>query len=207
MNIKTAFKKYIDHQYEKPTGVVGSFIGEKMVKQHIPETYWTTELLALKKDESLLEIGCGAGNAIKLLLKEDSVSHISGLDISTTVLKSARLRNRSEIKKRRASFAQGNANCLPHQDNQFSRIFSIHSLYFWKNINDCAMEMHRVLKDKGIIVLTYSNGKDGEEWSNINTLILDKLIPALKETGFKNIEVIKGPNSRQYHIAALRAQK
>lgn len=207
MKLKRAFKKYIDNQYEKPTGVVGSYIGEKMVKQHIPETYWTKELLQLKKDESLLEIGCGAGNAIKLLLKEDSVSHIAGLDISTTVLKSARLRNRSEIKKRRARFAQGNANCLPYQDNQFSGIFSIHSLYFWENINDCAMEMYRVLKDKGIIVLTYSNGKDGDEWSNINTLILDKLIPALKETGFKNIEVIKGPNSRQYHIAAIRAQK
>jgi ubiquinone/menaquinone biosynthesis C-methylase UbiE len=207
MKIKTAFKKYIDHQYEKPTGVVGSFIGEKMVKQHIPETYWTTKLLALNKDETILEIGCGAGNAIKLLLKDDSVSHIAGLDISTTVLKSAKLRNRREFKKRRASFTQGNANCLPFQNSQFSRIFSIHSLYFWDKISDCAMEMHRVLKDKGIIVLTISNGKDGEEWSNINTLILDKLIPALKETGFKNIEVIKGPNSRQYHIAAIRAQK
>jgi ubiquinone/menaquinone biosynthesis C-methylase UbiE len=207
MKIKSAFKKYIDHQYEKPSGVIGSFIGEKMVKQHIPETYWTTELLALKKDETILEIGCGAGKAIKLLLKDDSVRHIDGLDISKTVLKSARLRNRSEIKKKRASFVHGKANSLPFQDRQFSRIFSIHSLYFWDSIPDCAMEMHRVLKDNGMIVLTLSNGKDGEEWSNINSLVLDKLIPALKETGFKKIEVIKGPNSRQYHIAAIRAHK
>lgn len=48
MKLKRALKKYIDHQYEKPTGVVGSYIGEKMVKQHIPETYWTKELLPLK---------------------------------------------------------------------------------------------------------------------------------------------------------------
>jgi ubiquinone/menaquinone biosynthesis C-methylase UbiE len=207
MNIKTAFKKYIDHQYEKPNGVVGSFIGEKMVKQHIPETYWTLELLALEKDEAILEIGCGAGKAIKLLLDDDSIRHIAGLDISKTVLKSARLRNRNEIKKKRARFVQGNANCLPFQDNHFSKIFSIHSLYFWDNITDCAKEMHRVLKDKGIIVLTLSDGKDGEEWSNIKTLVFNKLIPALKETGFKNIEVINGPDSRQYHIAAIRAQK
>jgi len=200
-------KEYIDSQYGMPTGVIGSYIGEKMVRQHQPETNWTIELLKLKKEEMILELGCGAGYAIKMLLENHSLKYITGLDISETVLKSARLRNRHEINKGRAKLVQGNVKQLPFENHQFSRVFSIQSIYFWDQMDETLSEIYRVLKNDGKMVLTLSNGKAGLMWNGINEMVEMKVIPYMGKTGFKNIQIVKGPDSRQYHTIAIIGDK
>ena len=207
MNVLTRIRDYIDSQYGNPTGVLGKYIGEKMVKQHQPETYWTIDLLALNKDESILELGCGAGFAMKLLLQKASVRKITGLDLSETVLKLAKQRNRDELGKGIAYLVQGDVKKLPFEDQQFTRIFSIQSIYFWDHIDETIAEIYRVLKSEGKVVLTLSNGKKGVIWSGINEMIETKIIPAMQGSGYKNIELQKGPDSRQYHTIAIIGEK
>lgn len=207
MNLIKRVRAYIDSQYGNPSGALGKYIGEKMVKQHQPETYWTIDLLALNKDERLLELGCGAGFAMKLLLQEASVHKITGVDLSETVLKLARKRNRHELSKGSARFVQGDVKQLPFEDQQFTRVYSIQSIYFWDHIDETTAEIYRVLKSKGRVVLTLSNGKSGVLWGGINEMIEKKLIPSMNRQGFKNIEIQKGPDSRQYHIIAIVGEK
>jgi ubiquinone/menaquinone biosynthesis C-methylase UbiE len=198
---------YIDSQYGNPTGALGKYIGEKMVKQHQPETYWTIDLLALNKDEKVLELGCGAGFAMKLLLQKSSVRKITGLDISETVLKLARKRNSHELTQGSASLVQGDVKQLPFENQQFTRVYSIQSIYFWDHIEETTSEIYRVLKPKGKVVLTLSNGKSGVLWGGINEMIETTLIPAMNRQGFKNIEIQNGPDSRQYHTIAIICEK
>jgi len=200
-------KEYIDSQYRLPTGAIGSYIGEKMVRQHQPETIWTLELLELKKEELILELGCGAGYAIKRILENDSVKYIIGLDLSETVLKSARLRNRHEINKGRARLVQGNVKQLPFENQQFTRLFSIQSIYFWDHIDETLSEIYRVLKNDGKMVLTLCNGKAGIMWNGINEMIENEVIPHMKKIGYKNIETVMGPDSREYHTIAIIGEK
>lgn len=207
MKLIKQLKEFIDKQYSRPSGPIGMYFGEKMVRQHQPETLWTIKLLKLKKDENILELGCGAGFAMKLLLEEPAVSQMVGLDISQSILKSARLRNRNEIDKGRARLVQGNVNQLPFPDEHFTRVFSIQSVYFWDNLPETVSGIYRVLKPEGTIVITLSDGKSGEMWDGIKNLIENKIVPILEQNGFRNIELLRGPDSREYNTISIKGEK
>jgi ubiquinone/menaquinone biosynthesis C-methylase UbiE len=207
MKLVKALKEYIDRQYKKPSGAFGTYIGEKMVRQHKPETKWTLELLDIDKEEEILELGCGAGYAMSLLLQSPFVSKVTGLDISETVLKSAQFRNKSEFNKGRAILVQGDVSSLPFESERYTRIFSIQSLYFWEKIDETISEIHRVLRPGGRLIITLSNGKSGETWSGINDLVAKEVIPAMEQYSFSNIELLKGPDSRDYHTIAIVGEK
>lgn len=207
MKLIKQLKEFVDKQYSMPSGLIGMYFGEKMVRQHQPETLWTIKLLNLKHDENLLELGCGAGFAMKLLLDEPAVSRIVGLDISQSILKSARLRNRNEINKGRARLVQGNVNQLAFPDERFTKVFSIQSVYFWDNLPETMTEIYRVLKPEGTIVVTLSDGKSGETWESIKNLIETQIVPIMEQKGFRNIELLRGPDSREYNTISIKGYK
>ena len=207
MGLLKHFIEFIDMQYQKPTGLFGMYLGEKMTRQHQPETLWTIEQLNLQHDENLLELGCGAGYAIKILLEQPIVNQVVGLDLSQTVLQTAKLRNRAEINKGRAQLIQGNVNHLPFKDESFTKVFSIHSVYFWDDLPKTTSEIYRVLKPGGSLIITLCNGKNGDVWSDIQRKLEQQLIPAMEQCGFENIEIKEGPSSRQFNTVAVTGRK
>lgn len=207
MKLIKILKEYIDGQYGKPAGAIGTYIGEKMVRQHKPETMWTLDILNLEREEEILELGCGAGYAMKLLLQKTSVIRVTGLDLSETVLKSAQMRNKTEISTGRANLVNGDVCSLPFENEQFTKVFSIQSIYFWEKIDEAISEIYRVLKPDGRLVITLSNGKAKEIWPGINDLIQAQVIPEMDKIGFINIQLLKGPDSREYHTIAIVAEK
>jgi ubiquinone/menaquinone biosynthesis C-methylase UbiE len=200
------FKNVIDKQYSKPKGIVGLYIGEKMVQQHQPETSWTINLLSPQQDDTILEIGCGAGYAIKQIIGEYNVKQLVGLDISKTVIQSARFRNRKHISNGKVKFLQGDVKKLPFQDQSFSKIFSIQSIYFWEELPNTFAEIYRVIKPDGAIIITLSDGENDNKWEGITTMIEHQVMPIMEQCGFKNIEKIKGPDSRHFQTVAIKAE-
>ncbi|WP_394173462.1 class I SAM-dependent methyltransferase [Guptibacillus hwajinpoensis] len=207
MRLITRARSMIDGQYGNPKGWLGSFIGEKMVRQHRIETVWTIKQLHLQKDENVLEIGCGAGYAMKLLLSTLNVDKVIGLDLSKTLIQSATIRNKKEIKNERAQVVFGNVHNLPFKDNKFSKVVSIHSIYFWDDLALAVAEIHRVLTPDGSVVITLCNGKKGEMWEGINTMIHYKLIPLMEEANFQEVKLVTGPLSRQYQTVSVSGKK
>jgi ubiquinone/menaquinone biosynthesis C-methylase UbiE len=201
------FTEYINRQYQNPKGLLGLIIGEKMVIQHQPETLWTIEQMKLKKDEIILELGCGAGYAMKKLLDYPSIYQVIGLDISRSILHSARIRNRREINKGRAKLVQSDVSSLPFQNEFFTKIYSIQSVYFWDNFPSTIAEIYRVLKPKGRIFITLSNGENEKSWEEVEVLLESQLLPIMKKEGFNNVNLLKGPNSRQYHTVTVLGEK
>ncbi|MFC0190004.1 class I SAM-dependent methyltransferase [Fictibacillus aquaticus] len=200
-------KKWVDLQYQSPSGILGLYFGEKMVLQHQPETLWTIELLKLRHEERVLEIGCGAGYAIKKVLLHPHVQFVAGLDISTSVLRSAKLRNRQSLRKGTAEVLLGNVSDIPLDNESFTKVFSIHSLYFWDVSSQTVSELYRVLKPNGTVTLTICNGKDGETWTGVQSMVEELLIPLMIQTGFKDVKIVKGPSSRGYHTIAVGGGK
>jgi ubiquinone/menaquinone biosynthesis C-methylase UbiE len=207
MKLKERIQEYIDNQYKTPKGLIGTVIGEKMVKQHKPESLWTIQLLNIQQSESVLELGCGSGYAIKLLLEQDKANSIIGLDLSPTVIRSAKLRNKKAYLEEKANFVQGNVKNLPFEDEQFDKVFSIHTIYFWDELSITVSEIYRVLKPGGGLILTLCDGKNDVKWDGVRGMIEEQLIPIMKNQGFLEVEVVKGPNSRQYHTIAVLGKK
>lgn len=203
MNFLKRMASMIENQYQHPKGLLGWYIGEKMIRQHKPETIWSISLLNLQEDEDILEIGCGAGYAMKRLLNEPSVHKVIGLDVSKALLHSSAIRNKKAIKKGRAQVVHGNVHQLPFNDKQFSKVLSVHSVYFWENLPQAMSEIARVLKPNGAVSLTLCDGKNGESWDTVKNMIENELIPLMKQVEFTNIRLVKGPDSRGYHTVSI----
>jgi ubiquinone/menaquinone biosynthesis C-methylase UbiE len=200
-------REFIDQHYKTPKGIIGTYIGEKMVRQHKTETNWTIELMNVQKGDRILELGCGAGYAIKLILEKDLTQEIVGLDISPTIIVSAKFRNKKAIREKRAKLVQANLNKLPFENENFNSVFSIQTIYFWTDIDTTLSEIYRVLKPDGIVVLTFSDGKDDDAWEGIRGITENQVIPYMKNAGFRDVSLVKGPDSRGYHTVAVRGTK
>ncbi|MBX0314843.1 class I SAM-dependent methyltransferase [Planococcus glaciei] len=105
MGIRSKVKDFIDSQYRLPKGLIGAYIGEKMVAQHKPETLWTIELLGIQPGEKVLELGCGSGYAIKLILETNKEIEVVGVDLSPVMIRSAAIRNKKAVQKKKGEIA------------------------------------------------------------------------------------------------------
>ncbi|UXH44071.1 class I SAM-dependent methyltransferase [Rossellomorea vietnamensis] len=203
MNVKAKLQNLMDTQYSRPAGVLGWFIGEKMIRQHKPETLWTIENLQLQKNERILEIGCGAGFAMKLIASSNGSYSVTGLDVSETLLQSAALRNKKAIRQKQMSLVHGRVEEMPFPDEEFTAVFSIHSVYFWEDLSKSLKEIERVLSPGGTALITLCDGKDGEDWTTIKKMIQGELLPIMEQLKFTDLRVLEGPVSRGYHTVAV----
>ncbi|MCA1320958.1 hypothetical protein LC085_13635 [Bacillus tianshenii] len=78
---------------------------------------------------------------------------------------------------------------------------------FWTDIAAILSEIYRVLKPKGVVILTFSDGKNDEVWEGIKGITENQIIPNIKTAGFKEVSLVRGPESRGYHTVAVRGTK
>jgi ubiquinone/menaquinone biosynthesis C-methylase UbiE len=201
----------LDGQHGHPSGIVGRMLGEQMVRQHMPETTWTISLLDLKPEDQILELGFGAGRAIELVAAQTSSGHVYGIDHSQAMVRAARRRNAQAIKADQVTLYYGDVTTLPFADNQFDKIFSIQTLYFWSDPAQTLSEIFRVLKPNGMLIVTLSTGTiDNTETTGLEQyqLLLDEqILPCMKQLGFTQASIIQGPASRQFKTTAVIGMK
>ena len=205
--MKRLWNGFIDQQYAKPRGIIGASIGEIMVRQHQEEMKWTIDILDVQAGEAFLELGTGAGHAIAYLLSQTDAKHVTGLDLSKTMVRSATFRNRQAIQANRATIQQADLNHLKLLHETVDGIFSIHTIYFWESVDQTLQELHRALRPGGRFVLTYCDGKAGIEWLDLQTRIEQEFIPLAEQVGFKEVVLIRGPIIRSFHTVALVGYK
>ncbi len=197
----------LDGQHGHPKGIVGYMLGEQMVRQHVPETDWTISLLNIQPGDQVLELGFGAGRAIELVASQAPNVQVSGIDISQTMIRVASRRNARAIKAGRVALQQGDLTNLPFPDNQFDKVFSIQTLYFWSDPSHTLSEIFRVLKPGGTLVVTLSTGKvDPNEVTGLEhyqKILEEQIIPAMKKLGFTVASIEQGPASRQFKTTAV----
>ncbi len=207
--IKSIQTTLLDGQHGHPRGIVGRLLGEQMVRQHIPETNWTISLLDLKPEDQILELGFGAGRAIELVAVQ--AGHIYGIDHSQEMVRAATRRNAQAITAGHVTLQQGDVTTLPFADNQFDKIFSIQTLYFWSDPEQTLSEIFRVLKPNGMLIVTLSTGTiDNTETTGLEQyqlLLEEQIIPCMKQLGFIQASIIQGPASRQFKTTAVIGMK
>ena len=175
-------------QHGHPKGIVGYLLGEQMVHQHIAETEWTIALLKLQSEDHVLELGFGAGRAIELVTAHLPNGQVSGIDISRTMVSVASRRNARAIRVGRVRLRHGDLTNLPFPNNQFNKVFSIQTLYFWPDPSHALSDIFRVLKPRGILVITLFTGKiDTDEVTGLDQyeqLLEENIVPTMRQIGF-----------------------
>ena len=212
MKVKQRLAGLWNQQYRSPSGMMGCLAGERMVRQHGPETAWTMNLLEVQPTDTVLEVGFGAGQAIKLAAEKASDGRVMGIDLSEVMVRVATRRNAQAVKAGRVALTQGNMTALPFEDQHFDKIMTIHTFYFWSEPSQVLSELYRVLKSNGRVVITLSTGKinargEVEVWPPLQSALEEQVLPGMQREGFAVVRLERGPNSRQYTSVAVIGEK
>lgn len=149
--------KNIARQLSCPEGEHGIKTGEMMHASNIGMTSSAIDALNLQDNDSVLEIGHGNGGHIAQLLSKAENLRYYGADISETIITEAEKINQHFIDQGIVHFNLTDGNNLPFENNQFDKIFTVNTIYFWPNPGECLKEIRRTLKPNGTFALCFAD--------------------------------------------------
>jgi len=135
--------KDYDAWYETPLGNLSDRIEKKLV----------FSMLKLKPGERVLDVGCGTGNYTIELARQGA--DVIGIDNSEDMLAWARQKVKGERLK--VDFQVADAAHLPFSNSSLDIVISNGLLCFLKEPERALIEMHRVLKPRGRLVVGVLN--------------------------------------------------
>lgn len=107
----------------------------------------------LKGHETVLDIGCGSGAAVRAAAGRLVDGSVIGIDPTPAMVGFAREQSRSQIAKGSARFVEAPAESLPVDDASIDVALAICSLHHWSDIAKGLSEIVRVLKPGGRLVV------------------------------------------------------
>jgi ubiquinone/menaquinone biosynthesis C-methylase UbiE len=119
-------------------------------------SYITNTLLFLKDwaqispSEIVLDVACGTGEFERLLLTDNPIQHITGVDISEKMLFVAQQKLKQYPY---VSFNVASVSALPFDNNSFDVVVSASSFHYFDEPNAALLEVKRVLKPNGKVII------------------------------------------------------
>ena len=201
---------YLDRHHRYPTGLTGWLIGERMRRQHTPETLWSVDLLHIQPTDRVLEIGFGAGAGLALTLRQAIQGHVTGIDLSATMLRAASRRNRAALAQRQLTLLRGDIAQLPFRHQQFDKILSIHTFYFWPEPGAVCRQLLNLLAPGGRLVSTFATAHTTPSGERVYWPLQQRaeaLVREIRRQAKVAAQLADGPDSRQYNNVAIVIDK
>ena len=192
------FTEYIGSQFGNPHGAVGrlcciimNIINKAMYKNVV-------EQMQFERGDKVLDIGYGNGYLLQYIYKKNKID-MYGIDISEDMKVMATKRNKQAMKNGQLFLQIGDCCNLNYEDNMFSSVSSINTIYFWSDTIKGLSEIKRVLKPgKSFYNVVYT-----KEWldalsytkKGFKKFDPEELIELGKKAGFENItvrDIVKG---------------
>jgi SAM-dependent methyltransferase len=151
---------FIARQGRRPTGLLGHIVARVMARETAPENARTLDLLDLRAGDRVLEIGCGHGRTLREAADRAVDIMATGIDFSEVMIRVARRWNRRLIAAERAQIDRGDSAALPYADHAFTKVYAVHTIYFWERPTAHLREIFRVLAPGGRFVLGFRPGDD-----------------------------------------------
>jgi cyclopropane fatty-acyl-phospholipid synthase-like methyltransferase len=151
------FKNILARQFRRPSGLLGLFAANFMKKNNQDYFARVCDLLNLQDSDKILEIGCGAGYAIRLIAEKNSTCTVDALDFSTMMLKKAKRINRDAINAGRVRLFKGDFGEYDFSGNAYSKIVAINVIYFWNDLLLKFSKIYCLLKPGGRFILFMSS--------------------------------------------------
>lgn len=98
--------------------------------------------------DSVLDVGCGPGEMLSMIIDGNESIQACGIDFSAKMLEKA-----AERLKDKVQLILGDADCLPWPDNYFDSVICSLSFHHFPEPLKVLMEMQRVLKPKGKLII------------------------------------------------------
>jgi SAM-dependent methyltransferase len=145
----------IGKQLQHPKGMLGRVLFGWMTKKTIAHARWTADLLEVKPNDDVLEVGFGNGANLGLLAERAPNGHVAGAEISETAIEMASRRNARAISEGRVTLHQAAGGELPFDKGAFDKACTVATMYVIEDPRAVFDEMHRVLKPGGLAAVTF----------------------------------------------------
>ncbi|MBU3161154.1 class I SAM-dependent methyltransferase [Clostridium frigoris] len=186
------------NQCKKPTGEIGKIIAEDMNIAHFELTNWGFEKINIKKNDVILDIGCGGGRTVNRMALMATEGKTFGIDYSTDCVKWSKDYNEKLIKEGSVEILHASVEKIPFKNDKFDIISAVETIYFWPNLVESFKEVKRVLKPSGKLIIIcemYSSERFKErndEFVAISDMEIhtpEELKVILEKAGYNNIKI------------------
>jgi SAM-dependent methyltransferase len=189
-------------QCRKPSGWMGRFTLWRMNLSHSRLTDWGLSHIAIAKDATILDIGCGGGRTVNKLAAAACEGKVYGVDYSEASVAASKRTNAAGIQRGRAEVRRASVSELPFPDGTFDLATAVETHFFWPNLPGDMREILRVLKPGGTLILIAEvykgsntrSGKLAEKYLPLAGMILltpDEHRDLFASAGYSEIRVIE----------------
>lgn len=143
---------------------------EEMESHHFPITHSMLELMQLRPDERVLDVGCGNGWFCRQIATFVPDGLVMGVDVSDEMVRRA---EHATAANPRVNFSTGTAEKLPAPDGAFTRVVSVESAYYWSDPARGLRETFRVLAPGGsawVLINYYRDNPHCHQWGTHYTI-------------------------------------
>ncbi len=102
-----------------PQGEGGKETLQRMNESHAPLAAWGFSHISPAEDADAVDLGCGGGANLEVLLAFCPKGKITGLDYSPVSVEMSLERNRAAVEAGRCQVIQGDVSALPFEENSF----------------------------------------------------------------------------------------
>jgi len=178
--------------------------GEEMERHHLDITEKTIRHMELRPGERVLDLGCGAGWATRILARlagEGPEGHgqVIGIDISDEMIRRARSASKDFDN---VMFVVGSAEKIPWEENFFDKVISVESFYYYPDQDRALNELFRVMAPRGrlfILINLYQDNPYSLRWVDflevpVQARSKQEYVDLLHAHAFENVQALQIPD-------------
>jgi len=177
--------------------------GEEMEHHHISITEQTLALMGLKPGERVLDLGCGAGWATRLIAGMvgggQRPGQVIGLDVSDEMIRRARA---NSVAHENIMFVVGSAQKIPWEEDFFDKVLWFESFYYYADQERALAELFRVMAPRGelfILINLYRDNPYSLRWVSelkvpVQVRSEQEYIDLLKAHTFEDVSAVRIPD-------------
>ena len=201
--IAAAFVAYVMYQVRKPSSVFGRAVAAAMNESHSKMTDWGLQHIAIEKQFTILDVGCGGGRTIRKHAEAAPDGMVYGVDYVAGSIAASRSENQKAIAEGHVEIQQASVSQLRFPDAEFDLVSAVETIYYWPDPAKDLQEVLRVLKPGSRVIViceTYIGGR----WSTLKApamkliraknFTVDEYKQLLTAAGFIEVQVVVQPS-------------
>lgn len=154
-------------QYMNPQGDEGRAVVAKMNEHHREIASWMMSRSPhIGGARRVLDIGCGGGSLMRMLMLTYPNAHIDGVDISDVSVEEALKTNEVFVKWGRMRVQKTSVAELPFEKEVFDVVTALETYFFWPDLPQSIAKAASMVKRGGCLVICseqYPDGRNEEE--------------------------------------------
>lgn len=186
-------KELMTTQFARPEGKAGQFFTLAMNVFNFKLYNAVYNYVSKEDGARILDVGFGNGDTLKRL-DEKLNAELYGVDISPDMKVAATKANAEAVAVGRMKLETASVEQMPYEDEFFDSVYTINTVYFWKEPEKALGEIMRVLRGGGRFLCGFYSRAYFDKYKNFRSddeknYTVGELRELVKQNGFENVKV------------------